>query len=242
MRRTRAVVRPGGLRVRPVAGTAPRAETLGAVGGFATILPLSVVMIAGPQIITSFFLATSERWRANSALYVTGAALSMSAVVALSYLVFRHVGGSLGHRHHGGGAHVADYAILGLILALMLVVFLRRGSSEPPKWMGKLQNAKPRASLRLGILLLGVFPTDIMTTVTVGLHLEHHGEPLWHAVPFVTLTLLLLALPALTVLLFGKRGERVLPKARDWMNGHSWVVSEIVLLLFAGIELSSLLG
>ena len=34
--------------------------------GFATVLPLAIVMVAGPQIITAVFLATSENWRKNS--------------------------------------------------------------------------------------------------------------------------------------------------------------------------------
>jgi threonine/homoserine/homoserine lactone efflux protein len=108
--------------------------------------------------------------------------------------------------------------------------------------MAKLQSAKPRSAFVLGVALLGVFPTDIMTTVTVGIHLAHHGDPLWHALPFIGLTLLLLALPAIVVTLLGKRAERTLPKIRDWMSDHSWIVSEIVLLLFVGIELSSVLG
>ena len=39
------------------------------------ILPMAFVMIAGPQILSAIFLATSEHWRRNSAAYVAGAAL-----------------------------------------------------------------------------------------------------------------------------------------------------------------------
>lgn len=38
---------------------------------FLTILPLSFVMIAGPQILSAVFLATSEDWGANSLSFVT---------------------------------------------------------------------------------------------------------------------------------------------------------------------------
>jgi hypothetical protein len=57
---------------------------------------------------------------------------------------------------------------------------------------------------------------------------------------FILLTLLLLALPALMVLLLGKRAQTFLPKVRDWMNSNSWIVSEIVLLLFIIITAKSL--
>ena len=43
-------------------------------------------------------------------------------------------------------------------------------------------------------------------------------------------TLLLLALPALLLLVFGQRAQAFLPKARDWMDTHSCVVSETVIV------------
>jgi hypothetical protein len=33
----------------------------------AAFLPLAVVMIAGPQIVSSIFFATSEKWKGDSA-------------------------------------------------------------------------------------------------------------------------------------------------------------------------------
>jgi thiol:disulfide interchange protein len=108
--------------------------------------------------------------------------------------------------------------------------------------MGRLQTASPRFSFRLGFLLLGVFPTDILTSAAVGSYLSSHGDPWWRLLPFLLLTLLLLALPVLIVLAFGKRGRTFLPKARDWMNANSWVVSEIVLVFFMVITINSLVG
>jgi thiol:disulfide interchange protein len=87
-----------------------------------------------------------------------------------------------------------------------------------------------------------VFPTDILTSVAVGSYLSSHGDPWWHLLPFLGLTLLFLALPVLIVLAFGKRGRAFLPKARDWMNANSWVVSEIVLVFFIVLTINSLLG
>jgi thiol:disulfide interchange protein len=87
-----------------------------------------------------------------------------------------------------------------------------------------------------------VFPTDILTSVAVGSYLAGHGDPWWHLLPFLGLTLLFLASPVLIVLAFGRRGRAFLPKARDWMNTNSWVVSEVVLVFFIVITINSLLG
>jgi Sap, sulfolipid-1-addressing protein len=98
--------------------------------------------------------------------------------------------------------------------------------------VSKLQTASLRLSFNLGLLLLGVFPTDIATSVSVGGHLANKRAPWVDGLPFILLTLLLLALPGLMVLLLGKRAEAFLPKVRDWMTANSWIVSEIVLVLF----------
>lgn len=202
----------------------------------AETLPLSIVMIAGPQIISAFFFATSDRWRAVSSAFVLGAAIGLTAVVTIAYFVGKGVksGGS------GGGSHpnAVDYVIVAFLLFAMAFVFRGRKRSEPPKWMGKLETATPRFAFTLGFLLLGVFPSDLVTSIAVGFHLANHGDPWSHALPFVLLALLLLALPALGVLMLGKRAQTLLPKIRDWMDTNSWIVSEVVLVFFIVIVLA----
>ena len=202
----------------------------------AATLPLAFVMIAGPQIISSFFFATSERWRALSATYVLGAAVSLLAVVTIAYLVGKGItsGGSDGG---DSKSDTLDYVIAGLLLVAMAYVFHGRKQAEPPKWMGKLETATTRFSFTLGFLLLGLFPSDLICSIVIGTHLANHGDPWWHALPFVFLTLFLLALPALLVLALGQRAETFLPKVRDWMNTNSWIISEIVLVFFIVIVL-----
>jgi len=188
---------------------------------------MAIVMIAGPQILSAIFLATTNRWKANSFAYVLGAAFSISIVVAVAYLI----GG--GNSDDGGPDSNTIYIVILVLLVIAAIhVYRNREESEPPKWMGKLQDAGPRFSFTLGFLLLGIFPTDIITSVAVGGTLAGRGDPLWQYLPFLALTLLFLALPALTVLALGERGQKLLPKVRDWMNANSWIVSEFVIVLF----------
>ena len=106
--------------------------------------------------------------------------------------------------------------------------------------MGKLESAQPKLSFRLGFLLLGVFPTDILTSFAVGGSLARNGETWWNVLPFVAVVALLVALPSLLLLFLGQRGQRLLPKVRDWMNDNSWIVSEIVIALFVALTANSL--
>jgi hypothetical protein len=201
----------------------------------ASTLPLAFVMIAGAQIISSFFFATSQSWKADSAAYVLGSGASILAIVTIAYFVAKGIKSSPGHS--GSQSQTIDYVIVGLLVVLMGYVFYGRKTAEPPKWMGKLETASPRFSFTLGFLLLGFFPSDLLTSIVIGTHLANHGDPWWHALPFVLLTLLLLALPALLVWALGRRAETVLPKIRDWMSENSWIVSEIVLVFFIVIVL-----
>jgi hypothetical protein len=203
---------------------------------FVKILPLAFVMVAGPQIISAFFFATNENWKRISAAYVLGAAVAISLVVGAAYLLSK---GTAGAKDEGeSGLSTLDYVVLALLLFAMFHNYRGRNDSEPPKWMGKLQNATPKTALVLGFLLLGFFPSDIVTSFSVGAFLANNGDLYWNALPFIGLTLLFLAAPSLGVLLMGRRAQTVLPKIRDWMNVNSWIVSEVVLVFFVVIILT----
>jgi hypothetical protein len=197
---------------------------------------MAFVMIAGPQILSAIFLATSENWERNSAAYVFGASLSITLFVTIAYLV----GG--GSSDGGPSSDTVYVIVLVLLLAAALHTYVKRKESEPPKWMGKLQTASPKFSFRLGFLLLGIFPTDIITSFAVGGYLAAHNDAWADAIPFILLTLLFLALPSLLLLVFRERARAFLPKVREWMNTNSWIVNEIVIALFIVITINSIAG
>jgi hypothetical protein len=209
---------------------------------FAEILPLAFVMIAGPQIISAFFLATSDNWAKNSLAYIAGGAVSITTFVTIAFYVGKGAKSAAGSNHSDTTGKIIEAIVLALVVFLIVRVYLTRKTSAPPKWMGKLQSAEPKFAFTLGLALLGVFPTDILTSITAGLHVAHAGDAWWQCLPFVGLTLFFLAVPSLMVIVLGKRAEVVLPKIRNWMSRDSWVVSEVVLLFFAAIAINSLVG
>ncbi|HKG34803.1 MAG TPA: hypothetical protein VKA89_00015, partial [Solirubrobacterales bacterium] len=71
-------------------------------------------------------------------------------------------------------------------------------------------------------------------------YLSNQGDPWYYLLPFLGLTLLLLAVPALLVIALGARGKELLPKVRDWMNDNSWVVNELVIGLFILLTINNL--
>jgi Sap, sulfolipid-1-addressing protein len=207
-----------------------------------SVLPLIAVMVAGPQIVSAIFLATSKYWARNSAAFIAGAALSISLVTSAAYLITRLAGAAAGGTGHSSVRSGIDIAVVVLLVILAVAVLRRRGRSEPPSWMGRLQSATWPLSFALGFVLLGVFPSDLITSIAVGTHVAGHGGPWWHTSVFVICTLVLLAMPALLTAMLGSRAAEILPKIRDWMNRNSWVVSEVVIVFFLAFTIAGLAG
>ena len=204
------------------------------------VVPLAVVMIAGPQIITAIMLATSEKARRNSYAYVGGAILASTVATTVFYYLARalNLQGSDGE----SGSVAVDWFLVALLLVAAVRVFLKRHVTEPPKYMLKLQTASPKASFRIGFLLFLLMPTNMIVTFTVGTLLASQGEPLWRSIGFLFVTGLLISSPLLVLLLMGKRADTVLPALRSWMNANAWVVSEIVIALFLAMQIQSIVS
>lgn len=207
---------------------------------FAQLIPLAVVMVAGPQIISAIMLATSEKARKNSFAYVGGAVLATVLATSIFYFVAKAL--QLKAKSGDSGSVVVDWVFVVVLVIVAVRVYLKREETEPPKWMGKLQGATPAFAFRLGLMLFLFMPTDLLMTFTVGAYMASHGPALWHAAGFWLLTSLLIGLPLLVLLLMGKRADVVLPKMRDWMSNNSWVVSEVVIAFFLVMEILNIVG
>jgi len=206
------------------------------VGNVLRVLPMAVVMVAGPQIVSAILLATGARALQDSAAFLAGATLATTLGVTAAYLL----SSSAAAFTEGARSDVIDYGIIVLLLILMVVVFRKRRDTRPPRWMSKLQTATRRFSFSLGFLLFLVMPSDIFRMMGVGAYVAHHGSPWWHTLPFVLLTALLAGAPAIILLLLGKRARVILPRMRDWIDTNSWIVNEIVIGFFLVMTLSSL--
>jgi hypothetical protein len=206
------------------------------------VLPMAFVMVAGPQIVTAILLATGTRSRRDSAFFLLGAGAATFIGVTGSYFLTGLL--KRGGAPQGGDAQVTraiDVAIVVLLVFLAWKVSRGRGRSQPPRWMAKLESATPLFALRIGFLLFLLLPGDLISMFTVGAYLAHHGAPWWHGLLFVAATVALAGVPVLLLLALGKRGQGLLPKARDWMTKNSWIVSEIVIGFFLLMTVKDLL-
>jgi hypothetical protein len=199
------------------------------------VLPLAITMNAGPQIMSAIIFVTAQKPLKLSAYFLTGVVIAVTAGVTITYTLANILGNgvSLGDPSRGGSlGNIVQYVLVGLLVILSIRSYLGRERSEPPRWLGTLQNAKPTTAFTTGLLLLSVFPSDLAILVTVGVNLAQHNSSLLGAVPFVAATILIAALPALSYLLFRRRAQRTMPKVREWMDTNSWLVNIIVYVVF----------
>jgi Sap, sulfolipid-1-addressing protein len=199
-----------------------------------SVNPLAITMNAGPQIMSAIIFVTTPKALKLSAYFLIGVVIAVTAGVTITYTLASVLGGSisLGDPSDSGSiGNIIQYVLVGLLVILSIRSYLTRATSEPPRWLGTLQNAKPRTAFMAGLLLLSIFPSDFVVLITVGVNLAQHNVGLVAALPFIEATILIAALPVLSYLLFRHRAQRLMPKVRDWMNKNSWLVSIIVYVI-----------
>jgi hypothetical protein len=200
-----------------------------------SVIPLAITMNAGPQIMSALIFITASKPLKLSAYFLAGVVIAVTAGVTTTYTLASVLGNSisLGDPSNGGSlGNIIQYVLVGLLVLLSIRSYLGRETSEPPRWLAAMQNAKPRRAFTTGLLLLSVFPSDLVILVTVGVNLAQHDASLLAAVSFIAATILIAALPALSYLLFRRRAKEAMPKVRDWMNTNSWLVNIIVYVIF----------
>ena|SRR5215207_1274515 len=199
------------------------------------VLPLAITMNAGPQIMSAIIFVTARKPLKLSASFLAGVVVAVTVGVTITYTLATALGNSisLGDTNDNGSlGKIIQYLLVGLLVFLAIKTYVRRESSEPPRWLGALQNANPRTAFTTGLLLLSVFPSDFIILVTIGVNLAQNNAPLLAAVPFIAATVFIAALPMLAYLLFRRRAQRAMPKVRNWMNTNSWLVNIIVYVIF----------
>jgi hypothetical protein len=191
--------------------------------------------------LSAIIFITAPKPLQLSASFIAGVLIAVTVGLTITNTLAAVLGSSipLGDSSGSGSTgHIIQYLLVGLLIFLAIKSYVRRETIEPPRWLGALQNAKPRTAFTTGLLLLSVFPSDFLILVTVGVNLTQNDASLLAAVPFIAATVLIAALPLLAYLLFRRRAQRTTPKVRDWMNTNSWLVNIIVYVIFILLILS----
>jgi pilus assembly protein TadC len=199
------------------------------------ILPLALIMVMGPQILTAIFLVTSHQPVRNSGAMLIGVILAASASILIWFELVDLIG--IDPKEEGGPT-TADWIVAGLLALLALNVLRTRGTAETPKWMSALQEAEPKRAFSLGFLLILLMPTDIIAVISTVNFLHDNGLDVIDGWPLVAATTVLMAIPIASYLLLGRRAREAMPRIRDWLTTNSWLVNFVVIVYFIWQTLS----
>ncbi|WP_128374498.1 GAP family protein [Streptomyces cavernae] len=199
------------------------------------ILPLAVTMMVGPQIMSAIIFVTVRRAVRVSLAFLLGVALATTAGVAIMMGLAALLGSAMDFGDSSdtsSAGHIIEYVLVGLLALAAVRNWVKRATIQPPAWLGTLMSAEPRRAFLVGLMVILLMPSDLVVMMTVGVHLEQAGASFAEALPFIGLTVLIAALPLLAFLTFRRRAEAAMPRVRDWMNTHSWLINIIVCVVF----------
>jgi hypothetical protein len=193
------------------------------------ILPLALIMVMGPQILTSIFLVTSKEPVKNSIAMLIGVVAAACLSIGIWYGLSSLIGIS---PPSGSGPSTTDWIVSGLLAAAAIHTFLGRKTANVPKWMTALQEAEPKRAFTLAFLLILLMPTDIVAVISTTHWIHNNDLSIWHGWPLVAATTLLMALPFLAYTLLGHRARDAMPGIRDWLTTNAWLVNIVVIVYF----------
>jgi threonine/homoserine/homoserine lactone efflux protein len=200
------------------------------------ILPLAITMMAGPQIMSAIIFVTAPKALRVSVPFLAGVAIATTVGVIITTIIASLL--SLGDPSDSGSSgNIIQYVLVGLLVALAIKNYVGRETAEPPRWLGALQQADAKRAFMTGLLVILLMPSDLIIMLTVGTNLAQNNAGLVAALPFIGATVLVAALPLLFFVLFHRRAQQFMPKVRDWMNTHSWLVNIIVCGVFIALIL-----
>lgn len=191
--------------------------------------------------MAAIIFVTTPRAVRVSLAYLLGLAVATTAGIAVTrgiFALFGHAGSASMPSDKGSAVTIVQFVLVGLLLITAVKTYVKRETAEPPKWLGTLMDVGPRRAFWIALVVILLMPSDIAVMLTVGAHMEQHDVGLGAALPFIGAIILIAALPLLLYLLFGKRAQRRMPRLRQWVNSHSWLVNIAACLIFIALILS----
>ena len=109
------------------------------------ILPLALIMVMGPQILTAIFLVTSREPVKNSAAMLIGVLLAATVGLAIWTVLVNLIGID---PSGDSGPSTADYVVAGLLALVGIRTFLGRGTGDGPEMDGRPSAGGAEAGLQ----------------------------------------------------------------------------------------------
>jgi hypothetical protein len=147
--------------------------------------------------------------------FLLGVALATTTGATIAYLT---VGSVADPSAESSGNDAIDYVGHRLPHAPAGAGLPQEDGNEATSVDGQAPDRERAVRLQAGPAAVPPYANRYHQMFAVGGYLGRYGNPWWHTLLFVGLTLLLAGAPLLILLLLGTRADVLLPKMRDWMQ------------------------
>lgn len=203
----------------------------------ADLLTIGVAVAISPlAIVAVILMATSGKGRTNGTAFVLGC--YTFAIVFIGLLVL--LGRSSGTDEAGSEPHYAVDALeiaLGLALvALAVVQWRKRSSTETPKWMESLDQLTLMKAFLVGVLISGpLSPKDLPLLVAAGGRISQASLAVAEVVAvilvFGLLGVMAVAVPWVLSVVAPGQVEKKLAAPRDWLVANHAVIMTVLFVI-----------
>ncbi len=218
---------------------------MGQALGHVLPLALAAALSSVPISATIFILLSETRTRSGLA-FLAGTVLGTFAIVILTDVAGRALPGR--PRQHDALVGKLE-VVIGIAMVLLgVVTLLRRNHArggDGPGWLNRLDAFGTLPVFGIG-LALNLRPKAVLLAVAAGLAISsarlRPAEDLVLLVSYTAIGTCTVVLPIVATILFPRRMEPRLVRAKDWIAAHSTAVSATILILIgafvAGVGLT----
>lgn len=218
----------------------------------AQVIPLGVAVAFSPlPIIAVVLILATPAGRGNALAFAAGGVAAVALIGAGATLV----AGAFGADAASDGGPSTWVSIARLVLGLLLLWFaLGQWRARPapdegpelPAWMEAVDTLTPRRAARMGVLLCGVNPKNLVLILAAAAAIAatgaSTGEQAAALAVFVVLAMLGVVLPIAASVLLGERASRALEAVRTWMVRESTTIIAVIAVLIAAKLIADAVG
>ena len=212
--------------------------------GIGEVLTFAIgVAISPVPIIAVIMMLFSLRARVNGPVFLAGWVLALAVVCTVAYVIADESDAST-------SSSASDAISWGKIVlgVLFLLLAARQWKSRPapgtepelPKWMKGIDSLAPAKALVFGLLLAGVNPKNLISTLGAATGLAQLGlstaDAVGSIVVFVIVGSLTIAVPVVYYLAGGEHAKTELDALKGWLAMHNDAVMAVLFLVF-GVDL-----
>jgi threonine/homoserine/homoserine lactone efflux protein len=200
------------------------------------LFPLAVALACGPlPIIALVLILVSKDARSNGLGFVAGRLIGLSAIVAVTLVIFSLIGDpSFGHHGHPSPAvSIARIVIGAALIGLGVWKWRKRNEPEEPSAIAKrVDGLTAGGALRMGVLVCVVDPSCLALGLLAGVDIADAKTPIASAIVvaagFVLVSTISIIIPMLAFLAGGQSAQRKIGAVKDWLLSNEQAVMMVL--------------